>query len=89
MCEECFVREVRRFRHKYEDVTVPDGKTIHTDIQGAYWTETKRIESKHRVISEEKSDEVSARLEQSQELLRRLTQETEFRKRQLELPRNY
>jgi argonaute-like protein implicated in RNA metabolism and viral defense len=61
---------VRRFRHKFDDVTVPDGKTIDMDITMIVLD----INEKNRIKTT--SDEVSTVLQQSQELLRRLAQTT-------------
>lgn len=76
------VRTVRRrFAHKFQDVTIPHRKTIHAIVNKVRQTgsllDKKRTVSKRRVLTEEKLDEVGARLEHSpQKSLRLIAQET-------------
>jgi hypothetical protein len=58
----------RRFWHKFQDVTVPHRKIIHRIVNKLRETGLlldKNPESKCRMLTEEKSDESSATLEQS------------------------
>jgi hypothetical protein len=76
------VRTVRRrFAHKFQDVTIPHRKTIHAIVNKVRQTgsllDKKRTVSKRRVLTEEKLDEIGARLEHSpQKSLRLIAQET-------------
>jgi hypothetical protein len=76
------VRTVRRrFARKFQDVTIPHRKTIHAIVNKVRQTgsllDKKRTVSKRRVLTEEKLDEIGARLEHSpQKSLRLIAQET-------------
>jgi transposase len=71
----------RRFAHKFQDVTIPHRKTIHAIVNKVRQTgsllDRKRTVSKRRVLTEEKLDEIGARLEHSpRKSLRLIAQET-------------
>jgi transposase len=70
----------RRFRHKFQNVTVPQRETVHRLVNKVRWTGSvldRKAESKRRVLTEEKLDEIGAQLEHTpRKSLRRLAQET-------------
>jgi transposase len=70
----------RRFRRKFQDVTVPHRKTIHRIVNKVRQTGSlmdRKPKHKRRVLTEEKLDEIGARLEETPwKTLRRLAQET-------------
>lgn len=76
------VRTVRRrFAHKFKNVTIPHRKTIHAIVNKVRQTgsllDKRRTVSKRRVLTEEKLDEIGARLEHfPQKSLRLIAQET-------------
>jgi transposase len=70
----------RRFRRKFQDVTVPHRETVHRIVNKVRETGSlldRKPELKRRVLTEEKLDEIGARLEHSpRKSLRRLALET-------------
>jgi hypothetical protein len=67
-------RKVKRFQCKFQNVIIPHRRKNSRQIGSL---PSKRSESKHQVLTEEKLDETSAMLEQSpEESLRHLAQET-------------
>jgi hypothetical protein len=58
----------RRFGRKFQDVTVPQRETVHRLMNKVRETESvldRKTESKRRVLTEEKLDEIGARLERT------------------------
>jgi transposase len=71
----------RRFARKFQVVTIPHRKTIHAIVNKVRQTGSllnkKRAVSKRRVLTEEKLDEIGARLERSpRKSFRLIAQET-------------
>lgn len=70
----------RRFGLKFRDVPVPSRETVHRTVNKVRETgslQDRKPESKRRVLTEEKLDEIGAKLEHSpRKSLRRLAQET-------------
>lgn len=70
----------RRFRRKFQDVSVPHRETVHRIVNKVRATGSlldRKPELKRRVLTEEKLDEIGARLEHSpRKSLRCLAQET-------------
>jgi len=70
----------RKFRRKFPDATVPHRETVHRIVNKVRQTGSvldKKPESKRRVLTEKKLDEIGARLEHTPwKSLRHLAQET-------------
>jgi hypothetical protein len=70
----------QKFRRKYRDGSVPSRQTIHNLVNKLRITELlidKKTKRKRRVLTEEKLDDIGARLQHTpRKLLNRLAEET-------------